>query len=165
MFGQSEVWKTCFEFPNYEVSNCGRIRHRNGNPRKVRYTHGYAYVCIRDNGKNKSIRLHRLVAKAFIPNPKNKPCINHIDGNKTNNNIDNLEWCTHSENEIHKNRVLGKKPNPPRITKSVMCVETANVYTSVKAAAENLSINYRHIGEVASGKRKTAGGFHWVWQA
>lgn len=161
---RNEVWKICVDFPNYEVSNCGNIRHIGGKPRKLIFICGYAYVGIRDSGKYKNVRLHRLVAKAFISNPKNKPCVNHIDGNKANNNINNLEWCTCSENEIHKNRVLGKKAKPPRITKAVMCLETAKVYPSIKSAAESLNMNYRHIGEVASGKRKTAGGFHWIWQ-
>ena len=62
---------------------------------------GYYYVSLKDNDKIKNARVHRLVAEAFIPNPENKPYINHIDGNKTNNCVDNLEWCTPSENSRH----------------------------------------------------------------
>ena len=68
-------------------------------------------VCIGKKGKIKSFLIHRLVAKAFIPNPENKPCVNHIDGNKSNNKISNLEWVTHSENMAHaKSKGLSKPP-------------------------------------------------------
>lgn len=62
---------------------------------------GYNRVCLRKNGTPKVVHLHRLVAAAYIPNPNNKPCINHIDGNPNNNHISNLEWCTHAENMQH----------------------------------------------------------------
>ncbi|MGJ1516515.1 HNH endonuclease [Sphingobacterium siyangense] len=69
------------------------------------------YYCVTlSNNKNKlRISTHRLIAMLFVPNPLNKPCVNHIDGNKLNNNSYNLEWVTHSENEIHSFTVLGKK--------------------------------------------------------
>ena len=165
MYGQSETWKICSEFPNYEVSNHGNLRHIHGEMRKFRYIKGYAYVCIRANGKYRNLRVHRLIAKEFIPNPENKPCVNHKNGKKEDNRIENLEWCTPSENELHKCRILGKKSIPPKIMKSIICVETQTCYPSVKSADESFDINYRHIGEVANGKRKTAGGLHWVWSA
>lgn len=62
---------------------------------------GYLYITPKVNGKNKNLKVHRLVAELFIPNPDNKPCVNHIDGDKQNNCVDNLEWCTHSENMKH----------------------------------------------------------------
>ena len=158
-----EIWKRCAEYPKYEVSDLGRIRHIAGNIRKTRQCAGYQYVCIWQNGKHKNLRVHRLVAKAFIPNPSGKRCVNHIDGNRSNNRVDNLEWCSASENEIHKSRVLMHKASPPVITKAVLCVETGILYTSIQAAAENTKVNHRHIGEVASGKRKTAGGYHWTY--
>jgi len=64
-------------------------------------TRGYKYVVLYKNGKGKHYTIHRLMAIAFIPNPDNKRCVNHKDGNKLNNLIDNLEWCTHSENNKH----------------------------------------------------------------
>lgn len=69
---------------------------------------GYLKVNLTENGKPKNYYIHRLVACAFISNPENKPECNHIDGNKSNNNITNLEWCTHKENVIHSFRSLGR---------------------------------------------------------
>lgn len=65
------------------------------------FPNGYKFVCLRKDGKNKNLLIHRLVAEAFIPNPKNLPCVNHKDGNKQNNNVENLEWCTQGENLKH----------------------------------------------------------------
>jgi len=65
------------------------------------YGNGYYYVCLSKNGKVRKFKVNRLVAQAFIPNPDNKPFVNHIDGDKLNNNVNNLEWCTQSENMLH----------------------------------------------------------------
>lgn len=156
-----ERWRISTEYPQYEVSDWGRIRHINGHPRKTRIVAGYAYVCIRKDGKAHNIRLHRLIAKAFVPNPFNKPHVNHKDGNKINNAANNLEWCTPSENEHHKIKILGIKQIPPIIQKSVVCLETNQIFPSIKEAAETMEICGKHIGEAASGRRKTACGYHW----
>ncbi len=100
----------------YEVSSCGKVylkKHsvirKNGivmnYERKEKAInikeHGYSYVTISKNNKSKSHLLHRMVAETFIPNPDNKPFVNHIDGNKQNNCISNLEWVTKQENQSH----------------------------------------------------------------
>lgn len=104
-----EIWKVIDEFPDYEVSNYGNVR------RKFRRLEGYKYlkpqltergylaVILYNNKtkKRKRFRVHRLVAKAFIPNTDNKPQVNHKDMNKKNNHVENLEWCTNQENCIH----------------------------------------------------------------
>lgn len=72
---------------------------------------GYPVVSFSIKGKTQLYRVHRLVATIFIDNPKNKRCVNHKDGNRINNNVENLEWCTHSENNLHAYRVL-KRKNP-----------------------------------------------------
>lgn len=69
---------------------------------------GYQRVTLCNKGKTKRFLLHRLVALVHIPNPDNKPCVNHKDGNKQNNAVDNLEWVTYSENEYHSYNILGK---------------------------------------------------------
>ena len=69
---------------------------------------GYLYVNIYKNKKHRALRLNRAVALAFIPNPENKPEVNHKDGVKTNNHMDNLEWATHIENQQHRREILGK---------------------------------------------------------
>lgn len=69
---------------------------------------GYLFVCAKENGRRKNLLIHRLVAEAFIPNPENKPEVNHIDGNPHNNRVDNLEWVTSSENRKHAYWSLGR---------------------------------------------------------
>ncbi len=111
-----EIWK---DIPGregvYQVSNLGRVRTLDRTvmcgerikkhiPNKVMATRkhaGYTNVTLRIGGKTTSCTVHRLVAKAFIPNPQNLPCVNHIDGDKGNNAADNLEWCGYSHNMKH----------------------------------------------------------------
>ena len=112
---KTEVFKPIEGYENlYEISNFGRVKSlskligRRIKPEtflKIRITpHGYEMVTLCKNGKPFNASVHRLIAKAFIENPLNKPCINHIDGNKLNNDISNLEWCTYRENNIHAYR-------------------------------------------------------------
>jgi len=76
---------------------------------------GYYYISLQGGGKRKNFQLHRLVADYFIENKFNKPQVNHIDGNKSNNNASNLEWCTRSENHLHAFRIgLREKPKGNR---------------------------------------------------
>lgn len=105
--------KSCIEIvlwhpvaKNYEISNTGLFRRiDNKKPLKLHhYSNGYAFYHM----NNKGHLAHRLVAKAFIPNPENKRCVNHKDGNKDNNHVDNLEWVTHSENHKHAYRDLNR---------------------------------------------------------
>lgn len=98
-----EEWKIINGYSNYEISSCGRIRNIKGNIRKQQ-THykGYKIISLRgDNGKRKTLKVHRLVAEAFIKNNENYDQVNHIDTNKTNNNVENLEWCNNSQNQKH----------------------------------------------------------------
>jgi hypothetical protein len=107
----------------YSVSNTGKIFSHVTKGGKIDLTQinerkaqisiwGYPVVDLLKHNKRVKYPIHRLVALAFIPNPLDKPCVNHLDGNKLNNHVDNLEWCTYSENEKHSHDVLGKKaPN------------------------------------------------------
>lgn len=97
----------------HEVSSMGDVRNINGNDIKPWIsTTGYYNIKVIVNSKRKNIKVHRLVAEAFIPNIDNKPHVNHIDGNKLNNCVTNLEWCDHKENMSHasKNSLISKKP-------------------------------------------------------
>jgi hypothetical protein len=107
-----EIYKTIKNHPGYEVSNLGNIMSLNynntGNKKLLKQKltkKGYFTISL----NSIKYRVHRLVAKAFIPNPENKLQINHKDGNKINNNANNLEWCTNSENQLHRFKVLGHK--------------------------------------------------------
>lgn len=99
------IWKPIAKCPQFEISNDGQIK--NTKTRKIlkqNVLNEYNAVVTKVGGRkgiNIVFRVHRELAIAFIPNPENKPCANHIDGNKLNNSLDNLEWCTHSENSIH----------------------------------------------------------------
>lgn len=111
-----EIWKPVVGFENeYKVSNYGRVRtnslfrtSKDGRTYLVKARilkqykqRGYLNVTLSKCGHYKKARVHRLVAAAFIPNPDNKPEVNHIDGNKQNNGVENLEWCTSAENSRH----------------------------------------------------------------
>ena len=93
---------------NYTITNCGKLIGVNGQPRKLQ-KNSSGYPCVTD--ENKMILIHRLVAFEFVENPDNKILVNHKDGDKQNNHYSNLEWCTHSENNLHAVRVLGCKKN------------------------------------------------------
>lgn len=174
-----EIWKDIPGFEgSYQASTLGRIRSLDriiirGASRtrgayrarlrgkilaQVTNTQGYQIV----NWGKQQYSVHRLVAITFIPNLKNKPMINHIDGNTKNNNIDNLEWCTNQENQIHAVKVL-HRPQGAYQNKPVKCVETGEVFeNSIRAAKGNKQVANR-IRMVANGYygRKTCCGYHW----
>lgn len=114
-----EIWKQIKEYPRYSVSNLGRVKNNNTDKVLKGYMDfkGYQRVCIhcRDEGIRKDLKVHRLVAEAFVPNPDNKPQVNHIDGNKQNNAASNLEFCTNQENQLHAYRVLDSKERRRKI--------------------------------------------------
>ena len=96
----NEQWKL---IEGYEVSNLGFVRNRNTQKFKKLFIreNGYFYVHLWKNGKNYTKTVNRLVAMAFIENPSNLPLVDHIDGNKQNNRVENLRWCTHSQNNTN----------------------------------------------------------------
>lgn len=110
----NEEWRIIRDFIKYSVSNKGNVK--NNKTGRILKHHkdkdGYCIVCLYNEGVKKLMKIHRLVAIEFIPNLSNKPTVNHIDGNKSNNCVENLEWNTHSENERHKHHVLKYKDTP-----------------------------------------------------
>ena len=107
-------WEQIAGFDDYEISDTGKVRSSKGQTPiilKERYTHdGYVWYILTRNGKGFSKRAHRLVAEAFIDNLGNKPTVNHIDGNKRNNNVSNLEWATREEQMRHAYKHNLKQP-------------------------------------------------------
>ena len=91
------------DFPDYTISKDGTVTNLKTNHELSSWVgaNGYKYVDLRNGNKTKKRTIHRLLAKVFIPNPENKPQVNHIDGNKLNNAVENLEWCTAQENGLH----------------------------------------------------------------
>lgn len=139
-----EVWKDTKGVFGYQVSNFGRVRSifsrwgKRAYPRIMKGSidsHGYVQVTISINGERKLMFVHRLVAKAFIPNPLNLEMVNHKDENPLNNNVDNLEWCTRSYNNSY-----GHATDSYR--KKICCIhgETAYVFKSIKDASIKMNI-------------------------
>lgn len=129
---------------------------------------GYYKVQLIKNYKVKHFVTHRLVALTFIPNNENKPHINHIDGIKTNNNINNLEWCTPKENSIHavENNLINPKKGVNNPSSKQTCQydlngNLINIFSCTKEAGKSLKINPRTLSRVCQGIRPTYKGFIW----
>jgi hypothetical protein len=105
-YGIMETWKQIVGYTRYEVSSLGRIRSLIGVPKILKTNSinngGYASVILCENGKNTRHTIHRLVGKAFIPNPDDLPQIDHINHNRLDNSVSNLRWVTSTENNLNK---------------------------------------------------------------
>jgi hypothetical protein len=182
-----EIWKSVNGYDGfYEVSNQGRVRSVNrviiqplkGVNTAFKYkssilkgitdSGGYPLVGLSINRKHKSIRIHRLVAVAFLPNPENKKTVNHIDGNKQNNNDWNLEWATQLENNQHAiNTGIGKrtsrkgKPHKCTIYQYDLNGNYIQNWESASFAAKSLGFHRSCISKCVLGKMKTSYGFIW----
>lgn len=184
-----EEWKDVVNYEGYyQVSNLGRIKSldrvivdKNGVEMQIpsiikklqKSKTGYWCIELWRHNKLKYVKVHRLIADAFIPNPENKPQVNHIDSNRLNNDISNLEWCTPSENTIHavrlgriKSPMVGMKGlftarNKPVIQLSISGV-ILKEFMSQTAAAIELGLSPTNISACVNGKTKTCGGFKWI---
>ncbi|WP_147417193.1 NUMOD4 domain-containing protein [[Ruminococcus] lactaris] len=172
-----EIWKDIPEYKGfYQASNLGNIRSLDRKISKIGnggvnvtsfmkgrvlaqriQNGGYPIVSISVNAKRKICTVHRLVASAFLDNPEKFRDVNHKDGNKRNNYVENLEWTSHGENIKHSYNVLKQARN----CKPIKCVDTGVVYSSCKEASDLTGINVGSINHVITGIAKTAGGMRW----
>lgn len=159
-----EIWKDISGYEGlYQVSNYGRIKNvktgmiiKGGDNGR-----GYRFVFLcKDKNHHKRFYVHRLVAIHFIDNRYNLPQVNHIDGNKYNNNSNNLEWCTPLHNSLHKREVLGKTNCKP-----VKCIETGEIFKSIDEASNYYGLSRTTLtGVLKQYKgRKTFAGYHWKY--
>ena len=173
------TWRSVVGYEGlYEVSNDGRVRTvehiANGHtitPRelaiRIYKNQRYARVRLYRDGKPKDYVVHRIVAEAFIPNPYNKPQVNHIDGNRSNNMVENLEWCTASENQRHAYKT-GLKDIENTIThtrKKVRQIDAEGnvikIWQSMSEAARELGLHVSNISHCCSGRIGSTGGYRW----
>ena len=171
-----EIWKDVFGYEGtYQVSNLGNIKTFNwkntGKERVMRPAvdgSGYLRTMLAKDGVNKTVKIHRLIAETFIDNPENKAEVNHIDGNKTNNRVDNLEWSTRAENINHaiKNGLFAgclkaiEKSNT-KLMKPIIAIDIhtgQSIYFKSIRDAER-ALNTKHINKVIRGERKQANGY------
>lgn len=159
-----EVWKNIEGFNGfYQISNMGRVRNYRGRLRALSYTHdGYVRIRLLHGGKDITCRVHRLVAKAFIPNPQNKETVNHIDGDKNNNKVTNLEWVDRSEQMNHayqlglkQSRSGDKNANAKLTADQVREIRATYVWQSKEfgtvALAKKYGVTNRIIGLIVRG--------------
>lgn len=191
---EEEIWK---DIPGYEgryrVSSWGRVMSMNFEgrcgPRLLRGTvscYGYRVVTLYKDGKEKKWFVHRLVAIAFIPNPGNKPMIDHIDTVRTNNHIENLRWCTLTENQNNpltlkkfsqtstgrrfseetrkRMSAIHKEIHFTPIYQLSLSGEIIKEWPGLKIAAEELGVQHRSISQCCRGRYKTAGGYKWKYK-
>lgn len=169
---KKEIWKDIEEYEGlYQISNFGNVKNKkNKKIKEATHYHGYKYVMLSKNKKQKKKYIHRLVAQAFIENPNNYKEVNHKDGNKENNYIDNLEWCTRSYNVLHsyKNHLLvAKKGKNNSMSKPVVQYTNDGIFIKkwdcINDVFRALKIRDICISRCCRGLQKTAGGFKWKY--
>lgn len=143
----------------YFVSSLGRFRNKKGVIMRDYKPHhsGYIYIYLRVNIDKYA--LHRLVAQTFIPNLENKPFVNHIDGNKLNNAVSNLEWVTCAENNLHNHKIGLIKCFKRKVGQYDLEMNEINRFESIKETSYKTQISLSCIKDVLTGKQKSSKGF------
>lgn len=170
------------DYPEYYVTDDGQIYSRKsynnpcGRIKKIKQIlhKGYGQVFLSKDGMPKNFRVHRLVAEAFIPNPENKPYINHKNGVRNDNRVENLEWCTSKDNSVHAFKVLGHKSsmfgrfgkNNPK-SKIIQQIKDGDVIAEYYGTGEikrKTGFSVGHIHAACKGKHKHIHGFQWKYK-
>ena len=162
--------------PNYEITKTGIVRNKT--TKHILATHpvnGYLRIELHENGNRHNYADHRLVAMQFIPNPENKAEVNHKDFNRSNNNVENLEWVTRQENVDHKIKGRGNTLYQTMVKNALNAVESNKKpvlqydlqnnflaeHCSMSEAERKTGVNRKSIRFCVRGERKSAGGFLW----
>ena len=149
----------------YQISEDGTIINRlSGNVLRGNInSHGYIAVSLYKNGMRKTHKLHRLLAIAFIPNPNDYECVNHIDGNKLNNSLRNLEWCTKGQNNRHAREKLSLNFSEKPIVQLTLDGKVVAVWVNANAAATFLRGNAVCISNCCRGTAQSAYDYKWEY--
>lgn len=178
-----EIWKELNyngeSYPTYEVSNTGKIRNKETRQIKATYVDRRGYECTTiyrcsENGKKKyaHIKIHRAVACTFIPNPENKETVNHKNGDKLNNDVENLEWNTVQENHDHSMEILGHQEMFRETMRSTFSRAIIQMdldgneikrWSSCREVERSLGFAHENIAACARGKTKTSYGYIWKY--
>ena len=178
-----EIWKPIKDYEGlYEISNFGNVKILARNYTRYNYltkryniikvkekitqgtiNGGYRRICLTKNKVEKNKHIHKLVAEACIPNPNNYSYVNHIDGNKQNNYIDNLEWCTLYQNNTHAYKTgLRKSTDITPILQYDLEGNFIREYKSINEASKETNLDIRHISRNINGIGKQIGGYKFV---
>lgn len=158
-------------YSNYQISSLGRIRRINKDCRCSKYRYlklkleknGYLRIGLSKSRKTKYYNVHRLVCQAFIPNPNNYPIVNHKDENRSNNNVNNLEWCTYKYNSNYGNvkLKLSNSSFKRKVYQFDKNMNLLNTYNSIKEASDKTNSNRRWISQCCKKEHLTCNGFYW----
>lgn len=158
-----EIWLEIKEWQGYFISNTGKVKRHDKFvslcPNKNRRNYVYVYHHSQTM-RPRAFSVHRLVAKYFIPNPHNKPCVNHLDNDTQNNSVSNLEWCTHKENTRHmlkqgrniqfRGEQCPQSKLTEQIVKEIKQLKGIMSYTKI---AEKYNTNYSNVAHIMRGSR------------
>lgn len=174
-----EIWKDIKGYEGlYQVSSLGNVKslnyRRTGKEKKISKgvnSEGYEYIRLFKQNKQLYTSVHRIVAETFIPNPENKEQVNHIDGNKKNNKVENLEWCTQTENIRHAMRtgllnIIGSNNGSSRKVQQLDSNgKILKQFDTIIEAGRYLGVKCQPTGiiSVCKGRKKTAYGYKWAY--
>lgn len=173
---ENEIWKDIAGYDGvYQVSNMGRVKSFNKGKERIlkqgKSGKKYLQVCLCKDNKHKWIKIHRLVAEAFLENPNNLPCINHKDENPSNNNVQNLEWCDMAYNNSYGSRLeraTKSLTNHPKKSKAVLQYSLdGNLiaeFPSTKEVERQFGFDQGGISACCLGKYKQMCGFKWYYK-
>lgn len=172
-----EEFKPIKDYEHYYISNCGRVLNTKSGKMLNMYDNGHGYLFVRlcKNGEYKTKRVHRLVAQAFIENPDNLDTVDHINGIKTDNRAENLQWLSNSDNvkrfyreqitEEQKQRKINafRKNQEHSTIKPIICTTTGIIYESVTDASKKLNIDHSTVSKILKGIRYSTHGYHFKY--